>query len=380
MALISLQQPIDSDTTHPAYNPLVYITESNTPGILKVIGDIFVNGNYVNTVESEVDFGTTDRFTFDISAVSQAFLSPDFIEGAGNQNINLTDSSNTVEFRVYEATIVGGLIVTAWVEDGLGTPDFTFTVVNTINGSFQYVESYQDFTQENVSKKFLTNRPDLTRIKRDEVLQLDYLTLQGMEMFAIQRDASGSPVGLTGAITGNITPTQGKGGMSIDFSLFEPLAVKVEMHLSSGFFSQDGEVKTFLIEDSCHTEYKIRWQNPLGGVDQFIFDGNRVERIKRKSTSYEKKLPVGYSIGDRGEEIINIESNSEFTLYTRTQNPAVIAWLSEIGKSQSVFLETTDGLIPVRIVGQSSEVNNDFKPITQFNLRIKFNKDINQNG
>lgn len=380
MAIISLQQPIDSDPIHPAYNPLIYIAESNTGGIVKVIGDIFINGTYVNTVESDVDFGTTDRFTFDISAVSQAFLSPDYITGVGHQNVNLTESSNTVEFNVYEVTLVGGFFVTAWVEDGLGTPDFSFTLVNSINGAFQYVENYQDYTIETVAKKFLSNRPDFTRIKRDEILQMDYLTLQGLEVFATMRDAAGSVVLPTGVITGNITPTKGKGGMSIDFSLFDPLAVSVELKLSTGFFSTDSETRTFLIEDSCHEEYKIRWQNPLGGHDQFIFDGNGIERLKRKSSSYIKKLPVGYSIGDRGEEILNVESNTEFSLYTRTNHPDTIKWLGEIGKSQSVFLETPDGLIPVRVVGQSTDLANDFKPKTQFNLRIKLNKDINQNG
>ena len=123
MAIISLQQPSDTDTTHASYNPLIYIAESNTIGIIKVIGDVFINGIYVNTIESEVDFGTTDRFTFNISSVSRSFLVPDFITGIGNQNVNLIDSAETVEFKVYEATLIGGLIVTNWVKDGLGVPD-----------------------------------------------------------------------------------------------------------------------------------------------------------------------------------------------------------------------------------------------------------------
>ena len=380
MAIISLQQPSDTDTTHASYNPLIYIAESNTIGIIKVIGDVFINGIYVNTIESEVDFGTTDRFTFNISSVSRSFLVPDFITGIGNQNVNLIDSAETVEFKVYEATLIGGLIVTNWVKDGLGVPDFSFTLINAINGAFQYAEDYQDFTQENPFKKFLTTRPDFTRIKRSEILQIDYLTMQGVEMFAIQRDSSGSTIAPTGGITPLIAPTIGKGGMSIDFSLFDPLAVTVEMNLSTGFFNTDSEIRNFFIEDSCNTEFKIRWQNPLGGHDQFIFDGNGVEKIKRKSDAYIKKLSTNYVIGDRGEEVLDVKSNQEFSLYTTTQRPEVIRWLGEIGKSQSVFLETTDGLIPVRVIGQSSNILNEFNPIIQFNIRIKLNKDINQNG
>ena len=102
MAITITSEPVDTNKINPVYNPLPYVMTSNTGAIVKIIADIYINSVYQTSIESELDFGTANQFTFNLSSIARSFLSADFITGGTNQHLSLTESAKSLDLDFFD--------------------------------------------------------------------------------------------------------------------------------------------------------------------------------------------------------------------------------------------------------------------------------------
>ena len=123
------------------------------------------------------------------------------------------------------------------------------------------------------------------------------------------------------------------------------------------------------------------WQNHWGQFDQYYFAGNQTQKTRNKTKSIVNRLPLDYNVEQRGKIDIKKINSREFKIFTRTERPEVVEWLSSIGESVDVFIMIGADRVPINVKSVTSNIVDEDDVIIQIDIKYTLsNERINQIG
>jgi len=389
MAITLISEPITASipTTTP-YRPTYVDCSSDSANIVRVIADVFINNGAapVTTIEKEPILGTTDQFRIEMGEINKKYLSSEFFNtSVFLETHDCSISADIIDIVIYEVNEVGGLLTTTWAEDGAGTGGQSVNNIYQFNGVNQHQQTMSDRYCDGVTKKFLTNRPQNSKIISSQVYRCGILPLtEGFRSYITVEEfdgLNGTGSSLASNDSVSITATYRKASYTIDPSFFNAATKSIVYHANDNGGSRITEFFTVNVVDTCADDVTLFWQNHWGEFDQYFFAGNQIEKTKNKVKSITNRLNLEYNVSDRGMKDIKRMNSREFEIFTQTESPAVVEWLAEIGESVDVYIIKNSERIPINVKRVTSEIVNDDDVVVQ--MAVKFtlaNERINQLG
>lgn len=372
--------------TSSPYRPTFVDCSSDSVNIVRVITDVYVEGTLVATIEKEPVLGTTDNFRIELGEINKKYLDSEFHNTAlfleGHQSVI---SANQSFIEIYEVTEVAGLLVTTWAENGTGINGLVSGTMFQFNGVSNHLQELIDRFCDGVTKKFLTDRPQNSNIINDQIYHCGILpniesftTFISVEEFD-GRNGSGSSLGVsTSSLIGS---TNRKNSYTIDPTQFNALTKSITYHIQSDGFVQITEFFTVNVIGDCGNVVNLFWQNHWGQFDQYYFAGNQTQKTRNKTKSIVNRLPLDYNVEQRGKIDIKKTNSREFKIFTRTERPEVVEWLSSIGESIDVFIMIGADRVPINVKSVTSNIVDEDDVIIQIDIKYTLsNERINQIG
>jgi len=380
MALSNTSSPY---TIISAYNPIVWIIDSSSSTIVRVIADIYIDGTIRASIDKDPRFGTTATFDFDVQSVCQDYLTENLESVTGNTTINADNSEIKIKLELYEVVLTSGLLVTAWQEDGTGTSDLTTSFHWVTNSALQHEETQNlnTYATDVSTKPFLSHAPKILKLRRAETAQLHFLT---HETSVTTRIASYNSSDVLVATTSSTLSISNKAGISlIDGSSFTASTSYINVYLVNSVPETISETIRFNIDESCNDNaLRLKWVNPLGGIDAYTFNAERREELKFTSNTYERVIEQGYAVRDRGDTVLKTTGTDTIEIFSKVLTKAELIWLSQIGISNNVWIDEGSNIfVPVIITSRKVKTLNSNNKIFQANFKlIKANERITQKG
>ena len=371
------------DTITAGYNPIVWTCTSNTATIVRIIADVVIDGTVRANIDKDPRFGTTDTFDFDIQSVVQDYLTENLETISGNDIANAGSSEVEVYLKLYEVVLTGGLLVTAWRENGTGLPEQTSDVGWCINSALQHEETQNlnAFTVDTTSKRFLTNRTT-QKLRRTETMQLHFVTNEAsVKAKLVQKDSSGSTTSTTAFPGSAETITDKAGVVLLDGSVMDATAATFEITLADSSLADISETVTITIDDSCSSEaVRLKWVNPLGGIDGYTFMARKKEDVSFRSKTFERVVEKGYALKDRGHTVLSITGQDTMELFSDILTNTELQWIAELGLSNNVWID--DGnFVPMVVTSRKIKTIDTEKKRFQASYKLKkANERITQRG
>ena len=368
------------DTISSAYIPLVWTCTSSTGTIARVIADVYIDGTIRASIDKDPNFGTANAFTFDVQSVVQDYLSFDLVENLGSSVAgNATNSEVEVQLKLYEVTESGGTLTTAWEEGGTGTPDQTSTQIWAINATRQHEEAQNldAYTVDTTAKLWLTNG-GTQKIGRSETIQLNFITNEAdIKVKVAEFNSSGGSVATSTVPSSPLTITDKIGSMMFLGSDLNASTAYVTFTLAKGDLSADrSEAIRFDVQEVCRDDkIRLKWVNPLGGIDSFTFISRTKKETRFRSKNYEQVIEKGFSVYDRGRTVLSVEAEEAIDVFSDSLTTAQLNWLSEIGRSNGVWIEDGTNLVPVNVTSRKVKTLDNEDKIFQCSYKlVKSNK------
>jgi hypothetical protein len=376
------------DLTTAGYRPVLFNVSSGTSGIVRIIADIYINGTSASDIKASIDkdpnYGTTYVFDFDFQSVCQDYLSADLedIDYQAREIVNTTNSVAKIQIKFYEVIESGGVLTTAWKEDGSGTPETVSSFYYVMNTTLQHggYINLDNYINDNSSKLFLTDSPFKQTVKTTETIQLSFLTSSANYGGQItQYDSSGSSVQATGF--GGYAHTNYSAILLYDCSLTHADAAYFDVWLELVGSIQNSEKKRYYIDRVCNENaLRLKWVNPLGGIDSHTFNARRIEKTSFKTQTYQsvKGVEEGYALRDRGDTVLTVDGRESKTIYSEAIDKEHLEWLSQIGLSNNVWIDngvstsTADMnmFVPVIVKGSTVKTLDSTRKVFQIKLDL----------
>jgi hypothetical protein len=359
------------------------------------------------------DIGTSNQFTFDISSYIDGLdtLSSDIqTKGTATGFIGRdTNSIKEIQCTFQELNLSSGLLVNGDV--GTTLDPVTPLATNTfycINGVWQYDEVTGNYDELNSfkidttgDKYFLTNNRNIrkTGINDSEYLS-GFTTYSGSNFVRVRTYTSSNGSGsaqqtLFCPITINANRFDIPCGVANllafsswvnDFTIGETLIIdstinsyKIDLiHLGTLY----SETVTFSIDHSCSDNYtRIKFLNRLGAFEYFTFKGYRNRSINVRKNYYQSILDDGYSIGSGGDRALNIDSRSQFEVYSQPLKEADRIWLEEMLEGMECFVEEGSNYIPIKVRAGGTKIIDEGNDLFTFKMTYEYaNPNRRQNG
>ena len=277
------------------YRPLFMDVSSDEGTISRMIGDVYVNGTLQATIEKQPILGTNDTFRFEIGDVLKKYLFSEFNETFSPPEVlDNTTSALSYYVRAFEVLDNGTTLDTSWSEAGAGTNYQQSTTLYSFNGVNQHEDTMSNYIANGSTKKFLTNRPQNSKILNNQDFYLGALIeTSGFSTLFYQteyngKNGTGSSLGTSSAAITSVT--YGKATYAVDPSGFNANTQSVVFTANSGIDdSLLTEEFTVNIHETCGDETVIYWQNHWGEFDTYFFEGRKRERTKTKTKSIEDR-------------------------------------------------------------------------------------------
>jgi len=302
------------DTISSAYNPTIWTITSSTSSSVRVIADVYIDGTKRASIDKDPRFGSVNIFDFDIQSVCQDYLTENLETITATELVDADKSEVKVYLEIYDVTESGGVLTTAWTEDETGVnSDLTSGFIWAINTALQHEET-QDldaFSVSSSAKRFLTHSPKTLTIKRTETYQLNFLTIGSFRGRIKGYDSS--DVLQSSVVTTALLPSDKLAIYKIDASL---IATNIAYFIatlenSSTAVTLSEEIR-FNFDENCNDNaLRLKWVNPLGGIDAYTFNAERREELRFTSRTYEKVIEQGYAVQDRGDTILKTTGKGE---------------------------------------------------------------------
>jgi len=349
----------------PVYNKMEYLIESTNvaePNFAHLV-DIYINGSATKTVRLRIPVRPSDsKGKVDIHRVLESALTSDVgnpTGDAGTYNAANSSLSYIVKFgEEYGTTVVQ-------------YPDLTIdTSRKAFNASLEkrpFINwDVTEYELNGVTKKFLTNMPDNNKVSLNSHGWLYFINEAGFSAVTVQTyDSSGSLLGtfrITTAASGDIqfVPSSPASLNNIDNS---NLALGVQPIINSdvayyeiyaGFFTQNSETRTFVLEESCkYNTNTLIFQNNLGAFDSFTFylgDMSTTD-IERKDMKVNVDTVVGndivYSMNEREKVTYYTKKSETIKLMSDWISEEESNWLLELMSSPEIYLQEGNELTAV---------------------------------
>jgi hypothetical protein len=363
------------DAISAAYRPVIWTATSNTGSKVRMIADVKIDGTIRANIDKDPRLGTADTFDFDVQSVLQDYLTYNLQSISGNINIVAGSSEVSVLVDLYDVISSGGLLSTAWEEDGSGTPDKTSSAIHAVNATLQHLET-QDmdiYTVDDTTKKFLTNAPLIQRIGENETIQLHYVTnLSNTRFRLIQYNSAGASI--SDVLSSSIVVTDKAGILLLDEASMLSNAVKFEVILHRNPGDPRSETRTFNIDTQCYDNaVRLKWLNPLGGFDSYTFVSKKEQSLRHRAKIFDKLLDSDFSIEDRGATVISVDATDEFTIFSQAEPRATILWLAELDANKvNVWIDDGTNFIPIIITSRKTKILDTESAILQKEIKFRY--------
>lgn len=371
---LSLLEEQDPAEQHSPYRPAFVDCSSNSANIVRVIADVYSKTDLVATIEKEPILGTTNTFRIEYGDISKKYLHSEFEETTSFlETHDSSISASYIDVIIFEVTESGGVLSTTWAENGAGTGSpLNITDQYHFNGVNQHLQTLSDRYADGTSKKFLTNRPQNTKITNTQVYHCGILPQAESYdggLFIEEFDGlngTGSSLGTNNStiIVGNYR----KLSFTMDASQLNASTKSVTYYIENGAAAQITESFTVNVVGECDNTVNLFWQNHWGEFDQYFFKGNQTQSTKNKVKQIHNRLDLSYNSYDRGNKDIRRTNTREFEIFTETERPEVVQWLAEIGESVDVYIMIGTDRVPINVKSVSSDIQNDADGIFQISV------------
>ena len=376
------------------YRPVVWIVQSiidtTTLGpIKKAKATVTVDGSIVKIV-TKSPFDSSGpvvakiyAFQFDIQAILQRLKAPKAQSkslcfgavGAAYSALAADCYGNVqVDFEYFYDDNTTGLRTNQGVLDSSVTQDFLIATRQHEDSMSlaAYIPLFASFAP------FLTNSATTQNICLSESLFISTIASTGNAVRIITYDSAGVQIDLgvfSAPGSANEQLSFGIGPNEIRNTVFDlagsvnidnPLAVSYTVAYGAGaIFFEYTAVYTFNIVNCCDG-VRLHWLNRLGGTDAYTFKALNETQQETKSEvaqtplSWDFLSATPHNINDKGSFKIDSRANITRTLESTPVASSVANWLAELASSPEVYLETSNGLVPVLIgdLEQKIDTNN----------------------
>lgn len=366
---------VTPDDISASYRRVLWTATSNSSTIVRMIADVKIDGTIRASIDKDPNIGTADEFDFDVQSVIQDYLTENLETITTNDIVSATNSEVLVQLEFYEVTDSSGTMITAWEEDGSGTPDLSSSSMVAINATLQHTDT-QDldiYTIDDTTKLFLTNAPLIQKVQRTETIQLHFLTNEA-EVKVILEEYNSSDVSAGDVLfpSSAHVVSRKSGIITVDISTMlsttSYFTIKLCNVAGTTFFSV---TMRFNIDDVCFDDQvRLKWVNPLGGIDAYTFKGQHKEELRFSTKTFQKALSKSFTQQDRGETTLRTDGVDYVDVFSVAEPRATIQWLSEIGLSSDVWIED-NGYIPVTVNTRKVKTLNALSPEKQAMFRLR---------
>jgi len=361
------------DSISAAYRPVIWTATSDDVTIARMIADVKIDGTIRANIDKDPNLGETDEFDFDIQSVVQDFLTQNLEDISSTTIVDGTNSEVKVLVDLYEVLeTTADTLSTAWEEDGSGTPDLSSSSIHCLNATLQHEETQNmdAFSVDDETKRFLTNSPKTLTIGRNETAQLAFVTDE--PTIRLQLFETSDIGGLT-ITTVDKSLADKRGELLIDVASLLSNTVSFTVRLLNTANFVRSETISYVIDDVCHDEEKrIKWLNPLGGIDSYTFISQTSQEVRFTSRTFRKRIEKGFSVDERGETVLSSKAEDHFQVFSRAENRAAIKWLAEIGGNHvNAWIDDGTNYVPIIITGRKSGILHTRTGVTQMAVRYK---------
>ncbi len=376
---MAISIPTEPDTITAAYRPILWTAISNDSDIVRMIADVKINGTIRENSDQDVRIGTSGTFDFDVQSTAQDFLTFNNQSISGNSLINAGSSEVEVLLDFYEVLeTTANLLSTAWRADGSGTPDATGSTIWAINTTLQHEET-QDmdiYTIDNFTKKFLTNAPSTQRIGSSETIQLSFVSNISNIKFRIEQFNSAGAT-ISNVLSSATAMTDKAGVVLVDASGMLAAAVKFTVSITDNTNVTISETRTFTIDRKEYdVPIRLKWLNPLGGMDSYTFVSKKVGETRGSFKSFEKLLDNPFTINERGKTVLSSKSRDAFEVWSRAEPRATLLWLAEIlGNHVQAFIDDGTNFIPILITSRKAKYLDSENELFQMSFKYEKSHD-----
>jgi hypothetical protein len=385
MTLAVFSEPSTTEQSSP-YRPTFIDVSSDTATIVRVIADVYDKSTLVATIEKEPILGTTDQFRLEVGEIQKKYLNAEYHDSSlFLETHDCSVSANFFEMVMYEVTESGGVLSTTWAEDGAGAGGVTTTDSFQFNGVDQHLQSIDTRKADGTTKKFLTNRPQNSKITRTQLYHCGILpqaeSYDGGIFIEEFDGVNGTGSSLNTANSTIIASTYRKLGFTIDTTQLNASTKSVTYRIENGAAQQITEFFTVNVVEECDNTVNLFWQNHWGEFDQYHFQGNQTQKTKNKVKQIHNRLNLDYDSTDRGTRDIRRTNSREYEIFTGLEKPEVIQWLAEIGESVDVSIIIDGVRVPINVKSVSSNIQNDEEGVYQLSVKYTLaNENILQLG
>lgn len=302
-------------------------------------------------IQQAIVVGGVDTFRFDFANLLQSIVQFDLIPIGGSA----ITTPNRGSLKPYVIQFIEQYDdVDGFIQDQdelIGT----LGAKEIVNITLQHteVQSLTKYTQDNISKEFLTTMPvDRELVGRGEHVTLAFLTNEvSLKTELREFDEAG---GLTITI-GSVTPiVENRGIIMIDVSTMLTTTVRFTMRLLTPANLVVSSTIQWFIDERCYPDPKrIWWLNRAGDFDQYTFTGNKNESSVNESTSYGRLIQQGFSVQDRGTTTLGVKSEDRTTVFSDFITEEQWDWLRHLYSSIEIYEQVGTELRPITLTTRS---------------------------
>lgn len=385
MAVSTISYPEDFV---PAWNPVQFVFSSTNVAEcdFNIVADLYVNGVFAIRLKAFPE-GANDYCYLRIEEALQDYLTYNFYDNlTGFSQNKQSICSYYLEVRERyntSATCTGSSTLSAI----LHTTSTRFAWNGALPFKLRPYYQVYNYTSLHSFSKFLTNSPTRIIIPSDGEYTLYFLQNNGVGLQV--DDVVIKTYNRFGTLLGTYVIDNTFNLSSPDYPEDYHLAIGVgpeqlnDSTLSSGvqpvyhadvhYYSVQlrrgtdiiSETKEFQIDNRCtiYDTYTLCWWNRLGGVDYMHFPMKSTRAVDITRSAYNKVIPNGYVITDRGEKIMSVSARERMTFTTNWLTEEEGLWLEELFTSPEVFLKipaTTTSYGVSGVVHRASNSTADF--------------------
>ena len=164
MSITVTSIPVEPEQQTP-YRPLFIDCSSDSANITRIIADVYVSGTLQTTVEKDPELGTTDQFRIELGDIATKYLVSEWNEPSSFlETYSDTTSALFFDITIFEVETISGVVTTTWAENGAGTLGLSTDNIYVFNGVNQHLQTVESRRADGITKKFLTNRPQNSKI------------------------------------------------------------------------------------------------------------------------------------------------------------------------------------------------------------------------
>tara|TARA_R110000796_G_scaffold78331_5_gene174732 strand:- start:788 stop:1930 length:1143 start_codon:yes stop_codon:yes gene_type:complete len=354
----------------------IYAYTSNDTNAKSVKLTISITGGAtISTFINDPEVGTTNIFRFEVTKVISNYLVNEF-----PNLLNLLNAASTPEYLDSKRFTISAIELDANSAEIGSAIDYTetFYPYNFFRG--QLISEFNPNSSGSTAIKFLTNAPNLRRVKYGDFLWLygnnaSYNTGTPLQEWVFQElDASNNIIRNTAIDYENPTLAgsvkEGAVGMPVFFFLEASVAILIFVRDKASPFTVRSEVKRYNKYTKDCGDYRLFWLNQYNATESIYLTGNKQRQIENNKQTFTQSEPVNANYNEGGIKSYANNFRYSYTLNTGRATPQEIKYFSEILYSRKTAL-LVDGVL-IEVVLTDSDLRDFDEKDSVDNITFNF--------